>query len=1230
MSHVAQPLNVLRMPLRGRQVIEASAGTGKTWTLAALYLRLVLGHGREGGPLLPPQILVMTFTEAATAELRERIRQRLSDAAQCFDAHAQGRTPEAEDSFTRDLREDIPSSQWPQCALQLHAAADWMDEAAIYTIHGWSRRMLAQHALGSGHLFEQTHLEDAHRVQLQRVQDYWREWFYPLDATTLTHLRPIIGNSPDAWLATLRQRWRLWERSPDLHQGELRHDTPHHNTPHSDPAPDPQQLAHALQQWHQACVPLAQAARAQWTDALWQDLQAHRLRGASDKNHRHWVEALQAWATETEQADPTGHSNTTGTVNHAIPDADTLKVMQRFTATALRDKQWPAVDAHGFFEALQTYVDHLAQQPEVAEALITHAAHHVGQAYAQAKQQRAAFDFQDLLQQLHAALHNNDALATAIRDQYPAALVDEFQDTDPWQYGSLDRIYAHTAVDARHALVMIGDPKQAIYRFRGADLATYLNARDDALQHDPQALHTLDGNHRSSAPLLRAIQRVFTSRPHPFHVHTPDGADDRARIDFVPVRPCATVPAWDAPGARAMTVWHLPPTDKVYWTQDAYLHTMAERFASHMVDVLNHGWATPGDMAVLVRNQHQADALREALRARGVASVYLSDRASVYTTAEALDMWRVLRALAAPRDLAAVRAAVACDVWALPLAQVQALLDDTPRWEALLTRCHAWHQRWQTQGVLPMLYDWLHQERIAQRLLARPDGERRLSHLLHLGELLQHASVGTPGPHALVRWLQERIDAHRQHNAPTETDAQKTRLETDAQCVQVITYHKSKGLQYPLVFLPYLGSFSYTGDHDDDPPEASVEEDLRLIYVALTRAQRAVWLGMAETPKDINKDGSKRSALSHLLQRQTRGDLIAQLQAQWRCDDITVSPAPEAHHEPYRPATPAHVPQAARTPQRQHHSPWWTASFSTLSRELTAPASEDEHLLDAVQDAAQNLMEDMVDDVLHDVAQHVADDNPDTHANPWQRFPAGARYGTLLHDLLQWQTEHGWPLAQDRRTDSDWSQLLRLKTEWLQLSDADLALVEPWLQRIMGTLLPGPGVRLQDLSASQCWAEMAFHFPLAASQTEAMDALVTRHVLPGEPRPALQPRALQGMMTGFMDVVFTDPTTHRYWVLDYKSNRLDRYDDASLARAVLDKRYDVQYTLYTLALHRLLRARLPGYDYDTHMGGAVYVFLRGIDAPNAGTHTVRVPRALIDALDAMFQGVALPTPEGQA
>jgi exodeoxyribonuclease V beta subunit len=209
-------LDARTLPLKGRQVIEASAGTGKTWTLAALYLRLVLGHQRAEG-LLPPQILVMTFTDAATAELRERIRQRLSQAATYFDCSAQQRPVPQNlevDPFLTDLRDSFDHTLWPRCALQLNCAAEWMDDAAIYTIHGWSRRMLAQHALESHNLFEQTRLENADELKLSLVQDYWREWFYPFDAHTLQHISPLIGHDPSKLLKTLSEMWREQERTP--------------------------------------------------------------------------------------------------------------------------------------------------------------------------------------------------------------------------------------------------------------------------------------------------------------------------------------------------------------------------------------------------------------------------------------------------------------------------------------------------------------------------------------------------------------------------------------------------------------------------------------------------------------------------------------------------------------------------------------------------------------------------------------------------------------------------------------------------------------------------------------------------------------------------------------------------------------------------------------------------------------------------------------------------------
>jgi exodeoxyribonuclease V beta subunit len=643
---------------------------------------------------------------------------------------------------------------------------------------------------------------------------------------------------------------------------------------------------------------------------------------------------------------------------------------------------------------------------------------------------------------------------------------------------------------------------------------------------------------------------------------------------------------------------------------------MSQAFADHMAQLLNAGLATPGEIAVLVRGQTQADAMRAALRERQIASVYLSDHASVYQTDEALDLWRVLRAIASPRQTQWVRSALSSKLWGLPLTHVMALVDDETQWEALLEQCHRWHQVWQQQGLLPMLHQWLHSLHIAHRLLQHNDGERRLSNVLHLGELLQHAAQGLQGIPALVRYFEEQI-----HQPNHSADAQKMRLETDAQCVQVITYHKSKGLQFPLVFIPFAGSFrtetsgknAFATD-DDDGADAqatsSVDEDMRLLYVALTRAQKALWLGVSETHNDISgtlaKGSLKRSALSRLLNRQQRGDLSKQLDELWgKCSDIQIRTVPDITHTLFVPRVPQVLAKNALVPQRRHHSLWWTASFSALMRGLSSESLHEEVFADAQTDALTNDWED------------TSTDTP----NPWQAFPAGARYGTLLHDLLEWQALHDWPLASTGgATQPAWQSLLERKAQWLQLKPQDTQQLTPWVQRLITTPMPlqnlGSDLVLSQLQRADMWAEMSFSFEAHQLTADTLDTLIQQHLFADTPRPALQARTLNGMLTGFMDLVLQHDG--KYWVLDYKSNRLNNYAPLTLQNAILEKRYEVQYVLYTLALHRLLTSRLPDYDYDQHMGGCIYVFLRGIEDTGAGVHVQRPSRALIEALDRAF------------
>ena len=1218
-------LNLLTLPLSGRQVIEASAGTGKTFTLAALYVRLVLGHGRSSDGLQPSQILVMTFTEAATAELRERIRHRLHETALWFDAQTAGKSQQP-DHFLQDLTKAFTPEQWPHCAAQLHMAAQSMDEAAIYTIHGWSRRMLTSFALHSRDLFEQTHLDNPTELLNQLLNDHWRRWFYPLSLSEQQLVNTLLGGDPSALLKDLKTRWALMDRKPQTAEVS------------APPSPDMVLAEHGvwLSQEQTLTKVAQQACKTSFEKGLAETLlnaQASRQitgRGITAPNFKKWVSALQVWAEEVQPIKP--------------------EVLARFTLGNLLDKTWADAANHPVFAHIEALCDHQKTKPSSKDRLLDHAAFEVRQQYQQTKLQLSVFDFQDLLQRLHTALHADEGqMAAAIRAQYPVAMVDEFQDTDPWQYESLDRIYDHEKTDDAHALVMIGDPKQAIYSFRGADLSTYLAARTKALDLDPKALHSLDSNFRSTPALVDAVNHVFGSIGHPFH--SPLG-----EIEFTKVDSRSNAQALsNAQGQalQALTVWHLPPPEgKQHWTAPLHLQHMAQGFAAQMVTLLRqHADVQPGDMAVLVRTRMQAKAMQKALQQRGLPSVFMSDHGNVFQSDEAQDLWRVLRAISAPRQTTWLRSAVASRVWCFDMRQLPAFLQDDTLADALAESCQRWLQQWQQQGVLPMLYSWLHEQGVAQRLLQAPQGERRLTNLLHLGELLQDASQSLQGPAALLQHLTDNIQA-----SSDSPEAQKMRLETDDQCVQIVTYHKSKGLEYPLVFVPFLGSFKKpaldktkknTEDEDDDSEERDItesneHEDMRLLYVALTRAKRGLWLGLASTQNSLSgkiKDDSLRlSAVSRLLKRESHDDLWDQMKNVWgTCPHIAIQTLPESDGEGYQAPLSQSSPKTALTPQRMPHQRWWTASFSSLTRGLEAGTPHEEALIDADTDAQADPSSSWPaqEAIQRDVppGQERALSNEQPHfISAWQAFPAGARYGSLLHDLLEWQAEQNWPLAQTQPVDWQqlaWEQCVQRKAEWLQLNDDAQALLNPWLQTIICTPLPlidaqdrqplAAPLALQSLQATQQWPEMEFSIPAGRVSSAALDKLIRQHVFPETSRPALLPQVMQGMLTGFMDLVFEHDG--RYWVMDYKSNKLPNYQAAQLQQAVLEKRYDVQYVLYILALHRLLKSRVPNYHFDTHIGGAVYVFLRGITDANAGVHALRPAFALIDQLDHLFAEV---------
>ena len=1199
-------LQPLQFPLYGSRLIEASAGTGKTYTIAALYVRLVLGHGGAQGygrPLAPSEILVMTFTRASTKELVERIRARLVTTALAFRTGAAPKN----DLFLEELLDDYADPVARNLAAhRLTNAAEAMDDAAIFTIDAWCQRMLREHAFDSGCMFDETLTASESLLLRDAVRDYWRTHVYALDAPCLAHLRACwdsLHDLDDEIDELVKRARHFGGVEATLSECIIK------------TVADGIAAARRLKAGQETAVDAMEA----WIALHRRDLHGNKLRAATVAA---CFTALHAWIADDECIQP---------------PAGFLKGCEKLDPAFLIEvHKNKSIQPLAEFAALLTLRDALAHIEPVAHCIKRHAAAAVAARIATIKAARHEFGFADLLVRLRLALEGvqKDALRRRIVAQFPVAMIDEFQDTAPDQYRVFNALYDVAGNARETALFLIGDPKQAIYGFRGADIFNYLAARRATTARH----YRLGTNFRSTHAMVAAVNHLFDHAERRKEDAVMPGGAFRFRhgadnpILFEPVAACGRSEALvgHCPSGSAMTLWcHEADECKV----GEYRAHFADLCAQQIADLLNDpkvGFLETvdgedrfkllelADIAILVRNKIEAAAVRDALGRRGVPSVYLSDKDFVFQSEEAADLLRWLHAVASPLDAALARTAYATATTGLSIARLACLAGDDLAWEACIEQLKTLRSVWQRQGVLAMVRRLLHELGLPARLLATPGGERRLTNLLHLAELLQTASVQLDGEQALVRWFAGEIDAEAQGN-----DEAILRLESDAQLVKVITIHASKGLEYPLVFVPFAVTarvvtrknekiFDYVDAqgkrHIDlartDTAMAAMdlqrlEEDIRVLYVAATRARHALWLGVMSMNNKLNESG-----FGHLLNGPQSIPGNALLQALQKmaagCASIRVAQANAvppfarlSRRHDTRPlvACPAYDAQFERN--------WSISSYTAMTRDVGAVVSP--------STAA---------------AEKLYGDEQGTSAATgrgavWHRFPRGALPGQFLHDQMEWLAREGFEcLACD-----DGRARLRLRIAragWEHRADDALA----WLERIATTTLPPVGRHLGELDTIV--PEMEFWAPAASLHVGALDAICQRHILPGMARPALLVRSVNGMVRGFMDLVIE--LEGAYWVMDYKSNWLGPDDGAygpqGLSEGMCAHRYDVQGAIYLHALHRLLQARLgAAYDPRRHLGGVVFYFMRGLDHPKTrGCFHLAPHTALVDALDTMLAG----------
>ncbi|MCJ7596393.1 MAG: UvrD-helicase domain-containing protein, partial [Desulfobacterales bacterium] len=752
-----RPFDLMESPLEGTNLIEASAGTGKTYAIAGLFLRLVLEKDLPVG-----RILVVTFTQAATQELRERIRTKLREAVKAFSSGA------SEDPFLNawvrrqgDARGAIA---------RFKEALRAFDEAAIFTIHGFCRRMLHENAFESGSLFDTELVAEQEEVEREVIEDFWRRHFYDASPLFVNYGMKNKVN-PDSF-ATLLARGSK--------QAYLK------ITPRFEPVdPSP---------YENAYIGRFDAVRRAWASAkrdIGQILNDHEglHKGKYDRAKiPGWMELMDGFL-ETGGNDPF-----------------LFKGFEKFTRGHLAEsiKKGHTPPVHPFFDLCEKLRD---SQREL-EAVYTHRVvelqarlfSDVKGELARRRAEKNVQTFDDLLMKLHGALEGEggEALSRAVRLKFKAALIDEFQDTDPVQYAIFRKIFGNREA----ALFFIGDPKQAIYGFRGADIFAYVEASKEVASR-----YTLRENWRSNPALIAAINALFANRENPFLYR---------EIGFEPSVPAA------GKEPESLRVDEGPASPFQVWTMDAgkwaepgkaITKGLARRLIpravaseiSRLLVLSKKGRASwgqrplrEGDMAVLVRRNAEAILMQKALSELHIPSVLYSTE-NLFDSHEAMETERVLAAMVEPGREGLLRAAMTTDMTGVKGEELDALMADDAGWERWLVKFKAYHELWQERGFIKMVRTYLTKEGVLTRLISLPDGERRNTNILHLMEVLHRVSVEKKLDMAgLLKWLTEQRGSESAGQAEHQL-----RLESDENAVRLVTVHKSKGLEYPVVFCPF-------------------------------------------------------------------------------------------------------------------------------------------------------------------------------------------------------------------------------------------------------------------------------------------------------------------------------------------------------------------------------------------------------------------------------------------
>ena len=1251
-----QNLDAATIPLSGKHLIEASAGTGKTYNITRIYLRLLLE--RE---LTVEQILLMTFTKDATQELRGRIDSFIRLALSDWHSLCE------EDSYFAVLDTRIEKTKRE---FLLKRALLFLDEAAIFTIHGFCQRVLNQYAFTSGLPFNANMAANSTEITLQVCQDWYRS-LAKSDGDSFMLLASFWA-TPESFISSFSKAIGHTSTLSVVDVGSIEAE-------------------------FMTLVRQAQQHLSANSD-LFENALILVKKGAEQEKRRSELSQLQSWLESIINKELSLMDVGQGKVK--MPDG--FFDGKRYARSSYKAE---LLEAFAPVKEVKEQVKKIANNINKAKAyaIVKSAIYSIRQQVIEQKQALNLLDFDDLINTLANCLSSGDEsssnessnqLAKQLLAQYPVALIDEFQDTDPKQFGILQAIYyGNSAVKANAGLFLIGDPKQAIYGFRGGDIFAYLNARSGCDYH-----WLMDTNWRSTPEMITGYNQLFSNSGNVQHSEVIEKPQGESVFGFgIPYLPVlAGKKSSNASQENAESGQVLSDSDKalqfIHFTDDnseseqqdgkvsqGSRPMLANWCANEIVTLLtsNEHSAKPKDIAILVRDGAEARDIKHALEQAGLDSVFLSDRANLFHSEQAKQLLCLLKGVLLPENERLFVAALSCGLLGFDAQKLHQLQQDELAYQTMKFAFVDYRSQWQRQGFITMAINLMH------NFLDVPERnkDRCLTNILHLYEILQAASVRLSQGQELLHWFEQQC-----HAESNDVEAE-LRLESDGDLIRLITQHGSKGMEYPYVFIPFAcrhkdplkfgnKSVSYLEYHDkqddlclslDGSKEAkqamsneAYAESIRLLYVAITRAERRCYVLCCAF------DGYHLSPLGKTLQLQEQDSIIKGLQVlkanaehaigirqvSLDCcldDDIGQTLKQLKNNSPESVNTA--VSQFNGTIERD----WWLSSFTALSRNIRhAGVSNPDRDTDntRTQLAAVSITQLSSDElpILNNAEQICF------------KLAKGAHTGNLLHDILEetdftapnWQESIEKPLLVYGELTSGGVN----GTDNTSFTEDDLIV---WLEEVLSApFIMSANVRnstdnneqdacLADITSNKTLRESEFYFPMQGKGTNALAKLLTDHRNSAQRNvnsresnistssstntstltlkyPVMLPshKKLIGMMHGFIDLIFE--YQGKYYLCDYKSSHLgDSFQDYQFD-ALLDNveknYYDLQYLIYSLALHRYLKQTLKDYDVSKHFGGVYYLYLRGMttepEHKGAGVYYRKITEQEINDLDALF------------